>query len=219
MRACTDRGQCACVQPLNRLCVSARAAKSSWTHKVCVLSVRLCAQLRVKGQACARIYAPHCVLRGREASLWRVRASHRNPYSFSFFFLCLSLLNEQYVIAVEKNRPMNFSEAFIVMHGHSRRGYSINYRLFYCVILVIDINYIRNYWNILCSHFVKYTLLYKKYFINISIHKELKRLFVEMFIKVFQVCNSFWKILNERFKFNNLNRALNYFNKIIFNDD
>lgn len=40
-----------------------------------------------------------------------------------------------------------------------------------------------------------------------------------MFIKVFQVCNSFWKILNERFKFNNLNRALNYFNKIIFNDD
>lgn len=172
-----------------------------------------------KGQACARIYAPHCVLRGREASLWRVRASHRNPYSFSFFFLCLSLLNEQYVIAVEKNRPMNFSEAFIVMHGHSRRGYSINYRLFYCVILVIDINYIRNYWNILCSHFVKYTLLYKKYFINISIHKELKRLFVEMFTKVFQVCNSFWKILNERFKFNNLNRALNYFNKIIFNDD
>lgn len=123
------------------------------------------------------------------------------------------------MIAVEKNRPMNFSEAFIVMHGHSRRGYSINYRLFYCVILVIDINYIRNYWNILCSHFVKYTLLYKKYFINISIHKELKRLFVEMFTKVFQVCNSFWKILNERFKFNNLNRALNYFNKIIFNDD
>lgn len=134
----------------------------------------------------------------------------------SFFFLCLSLLDEQYVIAVEKNRPMNFSEAFIVMHGHSRRGCSINYRLFYCVILVIDISYTRNYWNILCPHFVKYA--WKKYFINISIHKELKRLFVfEIFTNVFQVCNSFWRILNERFEFNNLNRALNYFNKIIFN--
>lgn len=134
----------------------------------------------------------------------------------SFFFLCLSLLDEQYVIAVEKNRPMNFSEAFIVMHGHSRRGCSINYRLFYCVILVIDISYTRNYWNILCPHFVKYA--WKKYFINISIHKELKRLFVfEIFTNFFQVCNSFWRILNERFEFNNLNRALNYFNKIIFN--
>lgn len=218
MRACTDRGQCACVQPLNRLCVSARAAKSSWTHKVCVLSVRLCAQLRVRAKR-VHVYMRRTVCSAGEKLAFDEFVPRTATHFFSFFFLCLSLLNEQYVIAVEKNRPMNFSEAFIVMHEHSRRGYSINYRLFYCVILVIDINYIRNYWNILCSHFVKYTLLYKKYFINISIHKELKRLFVEMFTKVFQVCNSFWKILNERFKFNNLNRALNYFNKIIFNDD
>lgn len=168
MRACTDRGQCACVQPLNRLCVSARAAKSSWTHKVCVLSTRLCAQLRGKGQARARIYAPRCALRGREASLWRVRASHRNPYSFSsFFFLCLSLLDEQYVIAVEKNRPMNFSKAFIVMHGREQEG-MFNKLSF---ILLRDFGYryklyTRNCWNILCSHFVKYA--WKKYFINIT---------------------------------------------------
>lgn len=203
-------------QPLNRLCVSARAAKSSWTHKVCVLSARLCAQLRGKGQARARIYAPRCVLRGREVSFDEFVPRTATHILLSFFFLCLSLLDEQYVIAVEKNRPMNFSEAFIVMHGHSRRGCSINYRLFYCVILVIDISYTRNYWNILCPHFVKYA--WKKYFINISIHKELKRLFVfEIFTNFFQVCNSFWRILNERFEFNNLNRALNYFNKIIFN--
>lgn len=96
MRACTDRGDRVCVQPPGLLCVSARAAKSSWTRKVCVLPGRLCAQLRGKGRAYAaraRIYAPRCVLRGREASLWRVRASHRNSYFFLsssslFHFVC-----------------------------------------------------------------------------------------------------------------------------------
>lgn len=91
--------------------------------------------------ACTYICAAVVCSAGERLGLWRVRASHRNPYSFSFFFLCPSFLAEQYAIAVEKqNRPMNFSEAFIVMHGHSRRGCSINYRLFYCVILVIDIS-------------------------------------------------------------------------------
>lgn len=101
----------------------------------------VCTTTRQGPSACTYICAAVVCSAGERLGLWRVRASHRNPYSFSFFFLCPSLLAEQYAIAVEKqNRPMNFSEAFIVMHGHSRRGCSINYRLFYCVILVIDIS-------------------------------------------------------------------------------
>lgn len=122
------------------------------------------------------VYMRRAVLRGREASLWRVRASHRNPYSFSFFFLCLSLLDEQYAIAVEKNRPMNFSKAFIVMHGRSRRGCSINYRLFYCVILVIDISYILAITGIFYALILWNT--HEKNILLIILYKELKRLFV-----------------------------------------
>lgn len=89
MRACTDRGQCACVQPLNRLCVSARAAKSSWTHKVCVLSARLCAQLRGKGHKRVHVYMRRrCVLRGREARPLTSSCLAPQPI---FFFLLLSL--------------------------------------------------------------------------------------------------------------------------------